>query len=133
MPPAMPSFILNLCSAPQRRALWRALLAVMLIVITCLALSPAPPKTITTGWDKSNHALAFAALAFSGVWALWQRPRQWIWLAMTLVGYGIAIEIAQSFLPPREADWHDVVADSVGIALGLLAAWPITASAARRR
>ncbi|WP_057300816.1 VanZ family protein [Pelomonas sp. Root1217] len=129
----MPSFILNLCSAPQRRALWRALLAVMLIVITCLALSPAPPKTITTGWDKSNHALAFAALAFSGVWALWQRPRQWIWLAMTLVGYGIAIEIAQSFLPPREADWHDVVADSVGIALGLLAAWPITASAARRR
>ena len=133
MPPAMPSFILNLCTAPQRRALWRALLAVMLIVITCLALSPAPPKTITTGWDKSNHALAFAALAFSGVWALWQRPRQWIWLAVTLVGYGIAIEIAQSFLPPREADWHDVVADSVGIALGLLAAWPITAIAARRR
>ncbi|WP_457445292.1 VanZ family protein [Roseateles sp. P5_E4] len=131
----MPSFLLHLCTAPQRRALWRALLAVLLIVITCLALSPAPPKTITTGWDKSNHALAFAALAFSGVWAMWpvsQRPRQWIWLVIALIGYGIGIEIAQSFLPPREADWHDVVADSVGIALGLLAAWPITASAARR-
>ncbi len=132
MPPAMPSFILHLCTAPQRRFLWRALLAVLLIAITWLALSPAPPKAITTGWDKSNHALAFASLAFSSVWAVWQRPRQWIWLAAALVGYGIGIEIAQSFLPPREADWHDVVADSVGIALGLLAAWPITASAARR-
>jgi len=132
MPPAMPSFILHLCTAPQRRILWRALLAVLLVAITWLALIPAPPKVITTGWDKSNHALAFASLAFSSVWAVWQRPRQWIWLAAALVGYGIGIEIAQSFLPPREADWHDVVADSVGIAIGLLAAWPITASAARR-
>lgn len=133
MPPAMPKLILNLCTAPEHRVLWRALLAVLLIVITWLALSPVPPKTLTTGWDKSNHALAFAALAFSSVWALWQRPRQWIWLAIALVGYGIAIEIAQSFLPPREADWHDVVADSVGIALGLAVAWFVTASAARRR
>ena len=132
MPPAMPRFILNLCTAPERRVLWRALLAIFLIVISYLALSPAPPPTLSTGWDKSNHALAFASLAFSSVWALWQRPRQWIWLVIALVGYGIAIEIAQSFLPPREADWHDVVADSIGIALGLLIAWPITASAARR-
>ena len=132
MRPAMPRFILTLCTAPERRALWRALLAVLLAVITWLALSPAPPKTFTTGWDKSNHALAFASLAFSGVWGVWPRPRQWVWLVIALVGYGIGIEIAQSFLPPREADWRDVVADSVGIALGLLLAWPITASAARR-
>jgi VanZ family protein len=133
MPPAMPRFILTLCTAPERRIVWRALLAVLLVVITWLALIPAPPKAITTGWDKSNHALAFASLAFSSVWAVWQRPRQWGWLALALVGYGIGIEVAQSFLPPREADWHDVVADSVGIALGLAVAWSITASAARRR
>ena len=132
MPPAMPRFLLNLCTAPERRVLWRALLALLLVVITYLALIPAPPKAITTGWDKSNHALAFASLAFSSVWAVWQQPRQWGWLVAALVGYGIGIEIAQSFLPPREADWHDVVADSVGIALGLIAAWPITANAARR-
>lgn len=129
----MPRFLLNLCTAPERRLLWRALFALLLVAISCLALSPQPPQAISTGWDKSNHALAFASLAFSGVWALWQRPRQWPWLVIVLLGYGIAIEIAQGFLPPREADWHDVVADSVGIALGLLAAWPITASAARRR
>lgn len=132
MPPAMPRFIVNLCTAPERRVLWRVLLAVLLVVITWLALIPAPPKMITTGWDKSNHALAFGSLAFCSVWAIWQRPRQWVWLSLALVGYGIGIEIAQSFLPPREADWHDVVADGVGIALGLLAAWPVAAGAARR-
>jgi len=132
MPPAMPRFILNFCTAPERRVLWRALLGVLLVAITWLALVPAPPKVITTGWDKSNHALAFASLAFSGVWALWQRPRQWGWLVLALLAYGVGIEIAQSFLPPREADARDVLADSVGIAIGLLAAWPITASAARR-
>lgn len=128
----MPRFILHFCASPERRGLWRLLLAVLLVAITWLALVPAPPRTLTTGWDKSNHALAFASLAFAAVWALWQQPRHWPRLVLALVAYGIAIEIAQSFLPPREADWHDVVADSVGIALGLLVAWPIASRAARR-
>lgn len=132
MRPAMPRFILHFCAAPERRVLWRLLLAALLIVITWLALVPAPPRTLTTGWDKSNHALAFASLAFTAVWALWQQPRHWPRLVLALVAYGIAIEIAQSFLPPREADWHDVVADSMGIALGLLVAWPVASRAARR-
>ena len=124
MPPAMKP-LLSLFTAPERRVLWRALLALMLAVITWLALSPAPPKTLNTGGDKANHGLAFASLAFSAVWAFWQRPRQWPMLVAALLAYGVGIEIAQSFLPPREADWHDVVADGVGIALGLLAAWPV--------
>lgn len=130
MPPAMKP-LLSLFTAPERRVLWRALLALLLAVITWLALSPAPPKSVDLGWDKANHSLAFASLAFSAVWALWQRPRQWIWLVLALLAYGIGIEIAQSFLPPREADWHDVVADGVGIALGLLAAWPVAVLASR--
>ena len=124
--------LLSVFTAPERRQLWRYLFTVLLAVISWLALSAAPPKTIDTGWDKSNHALAFASLAFTAVWGFWQQPRQWPRLIAVLVAYGIGIEIAQSFLPPRQADWHDVVADSVGIALGLLAAWPITAIAARR-
>jgi VanZ family protein len=130
MPPAMKA-LLSLFTAPERRVLWRALLALLLAVITWLALSPAPPKSVDLGWDKANHLLAFASLAFSAVWALWQRPRQWIWLVLALLAYGIGIEIAQSFLPPREADWHDVVADGAGIALGLLAAWPVAVLASR--
>ena len=128
----MPRLLIRLCTTAAYRTGWRALLLLLVLVVSWLALSPAPPKVLSTGWDKSNHALAFASLAFSGVWAGWPRPRHWAWLVVALLAYGIGIEIAQSFLPPREADWHDVVADSVGIALGLLAAWPITASAARQ-
>ena len=124
--------LIHLCIAPERRILWRTLLAALLVVITWLALTPAPPATITTGWDKSNHALAFGTLAFCSAWAVWPRPRQWGWLVLALLAYGIGIEIAQSFLPPREADAMDVLADGVGIALGLAAAWPVAALARQR-
>jgi VanZ family protein len=119
------SRLLLMFTAPERRPMWRALLATLLLAITWLALTSAPPRALDTGWDKSNHLLAFGSLAFTATWALWPRPRQWGWLVLALLAYGVAIELAQGMLPPRTADWRDVVADGMGIALGLLAAWPI--------
>lgn len=127
----MPSLLLNLFT--ERVALWRALLLLLLVAILWLALSPVPPKTVDTGWDKANHAMAFAALGFVSVWAWWPRPRGWAGLVLALLAFGGAIEIAQTFLPPREGDWWDLLADGAGIALGLLVALPITAMLARRR
>jgi VanZ family protein len=132
MRPAM-SALIRFATAPEQRRLWRLLLAILLAAITWLALAPHPPRTASTGWDKANHLLAFAALAFASVWALWPRPRQWGLLAAALLAYGGAIELAQSFVPPRSADWIDLVADGLGIAAGLLAALPFTRGAARRR
>jgi VanZ family protein len=37
-----------------------------------------------------------------------------------LLAYGLFIEVVQSWLPSRHADVLDLVADAVGIALGLL-------------
>ena len=125
MRPAMNS-LLSLFTAPAYRNLWRAVLLLLLVTVTWLALSPAPPKAVDTGWDKFNHALAFASLAFVSVWALWSQPRQWGWLVLALLAFGGAIEIGQSYLPPRTADWFDLLADGVGILVGLLPAWPIT-------
>jgi VanZ family protein len=130
MRPAM-SRLLLLCTAPERRPLWRALLLALLIAITWLALSPVPPETMDTGWDKANHLFAFGSLAFASVWAQWPQPRRWGWLVLALLAYGVGIEAAQSFLPPREADWHDVVADGLGIALGLLTALAVKLTAGR--
>ncbi|MFT7723483.1 MAG: VanZ family protein [Roseateles sp.] len=129
----MPPALLNLLTAPRHRPLWRALLAALVIAITWLALSPAPPKTLDTGWDKANHTLAFAALAFTAARALWPRPRQWGWLVLALLAYGAGIEVAQGFLPPREASMLDLLADASGIAAGLLPAWVVAALAARGR
>lgn len=124
--------LIRFATASEQRRLWRALLAILLAAVTWLALVPDPPKGVSTGWDKSNHMLAFASLAFTCVWALWPTPRQWWLIVAALLAYGVGIEIAQSFLPPRSADALDVLADGIGIGVGLLTAWPFTAIAARR-
>jgi len=122
--------LLRLLAAPERRNQWRALLALLLVLISCLALVPEAPPRLSTGWDKSNHALAFAALGFCGVWALPAWPRAA--LALALLAYGGAIEIAQGFVPPRKGDAVDLLADGAGIALGLVLARYMAALAARR-
>ena len=99
------------------RRLWQALFALLFIVISYLALSHAPPAGISTGWDKANHGLAFASLAFCGHMA--GARRGWL-LFMALLAYGGAIELLQMHIPNRDGDWHDLLADGVGIALGLL-------------
>ena len=124
--------LLRRAIAPERRPLWRALLTALLVAITYLALVPDPPRGVSTGWDKSNHALAFASLGIASVWAIWPRPRQWGRLVVALLAYGGAIEIAQSFLPPRSGEWQDLLADGVGIALGLMVASVVMGLARRR-
>lgn len=101
------------------RRLWQALFVLFFIAVSYLALSPAPPDGASTGWDKANHALAFASLAFSG--RLAGARRVWL-LAIALLAYGGAIELLQMNIPNRDGDWHDLLADAVGIALGLAAA-----------
>ena len=124
--------LIRFAAAPEQRRLWRVLLGLLFVAITWLALVPDPPQGISTGWDKSNHLLAFTSLAFTGVWACWPQPRQWWLLVLALLAYGIGIEIAHGFLPPRSADAADVLADGMGIALGLLVAWPFIVVTRRR-
>ena len=101
------------------RRLWQTLFVLLFIAISYLALSPAPPAGISTGWDKANHALAFASLAFSARFA--GARRNWP-LFIALLAYGGVIELLQLNIPNRDGDWHDLLADGVGIALGLVAA-----------
>jgi VanZ family protein len=44
------------------------------------------------------------------------------YVALGLVAYGAAIEIAQWFTPGRSCEWSDLLADSIGIAAGMLIA-----------
>jgi len=70
---------------------------------------------LTTGWDKSNHVLAFATLAFlaHNAW-----PHR-IWLMLSsLVSYGVLIEIIQTFTPDRHGEWSDLGADGLGLLIG---------------
>ena len=97
---------------------WRSTLVLLLIATLVLALVPAPPSRIDTGWDKFNHVLAFGTLAFclcmSLPWSLRGRP----WGLLGLLAYGGAIELLQRLTPNRQGEWGDLLADAVGIVLG---------------
>jgi VanZ family protein len=102
---------------PRSTSGWRLLLVFLLAVITWLALSPAPPPQADLGWDKLNHLAAFATLACV---ALLGRCGSFWRVGGALLAYGGLIEVLQSFMPPRVGEWPDLLADGVGIALGLL-------------
>ncbi|MCR6477491.1 VanZ family protein [Variovorax sp. ZS18.2.2] len=89
------------------------------IAILVLALVPSSSPIPTTGWDKTNHLLAFAVLAFLGNHA-W--PGRTVAVLLGLLVYGGLIEVLQSFTADRFAEWWDLLADGVGLVFGELAA-----------
>ena len=95
--------------------LWRLLFLACLTGVLVLSLMPAGVRLPNTGWDKSNHLLAFMALALTGLKAHPKRPA--LLLAGLLV-YGGLIEVLQSFTPDRMAEWGDLFADALGLAIG---------------
>lgn len=101
---------------PRSLTIWRAILALLLCLITWLALSPAPPPQADLGWDKLNHGAAFVTLAvvavLGGCGPYWR-------VGMGLLAYGGCIEVVQAFIPNRAGEWADLLADGLGIALGL--------------
>lgn len=105
-------------------ALSRGVFAVVVLVSLAVLFAPAsdvpgaPP-----GVDKLVHAVLFAALAATGRWA---GIGGWA-LGALLLGYAVASELIQGLTPlGRSTSIADVLADVVGIALGLLA-WSLLA------
>ena len=93
----------------------RLVLVLLLIVISWLALRTGPGPEISSGTDKLDHLAAFAALAVAAVLG---GGRPW-WAFFGLLAYGVLIELLQSQIPGRTAEAADVLADALGIALGL--------------
>ena len=105
--------------SPAARRVWAALLVLLAAFTLYAALSPKPPDQLNLGWDKANHTVTFALLAFVGVFALHGVVRAHALLAVGLLLLGAAIELLQTLVPGRSGDGLDLLADGVGIALGL--------------
>ena len=97
---------------------WRALLVLLIVAVSYLALTPHPPAGVDTGWDKLNHMSAFTALALCAHLGYPASRRARGVLLGALLAYGGLIEALQSFVPGRSAEWGDLLADAVGIASG---------------
>ncbi|HET7792631.1 MAG TPA: VanZ family protein [Rhizobacter sp.] len=98
---------------------WRGLLFVLVCVVCYLALVPMPPKNVDLGWDKLNHASAFAALTVAGCFGFPGSRGLVLRVLLALLALGGLIEIVQYFVPGRSCDWFDLLADATGMAIGL--------------
>jgi VanZ family protein len=101
-------------------AAFRIALAVTLAVTCFLAFTDRELPVINGVSDKVRHAAAFATLALLVDFAF-PASRFGAVKVMALLGYGVAIEVVQYFLPARDASALDVLADGAGVAMYALA------------
>jgi VanZ family protein len=98
---------------------------------------PQPPPTLDVVSDQAAHVLLYAGLASLVLRALaggWSGAVTggMASLAVTIsILYGVTDEIHQHFVPPREMDAMDLVADAVGATLAASALY--IASRVRKR
>jgi VanZ family protein len=101
------------------RRLWFVVGLLLAGATTYLSLLPVrylPPVQL---WDKLEHALAYVALAFWFGSVVVRRDILWVGLA--LLAFGGLIELVQGWMRMgRSADLFDLLADGIGILLGLL-------------
>ena len=90
-------------------------------MVAVLALVPVELLTspVFNWWDKAQHALAFGVLSLLGFAAFPERLGR---VALAMVLYGVAIELAQLAVGWRFGEWQDVVADITGV----IVAWGLT-------
>ncbi|MDB5464362.1 MAG: hypothetical protein JWP23_2751 [Phenylobacterium sp.] len=99
---------------PLRLAVYA--LATAILLYLCLAPSKDLPKVNL--WDKEEHAAAWLVLTATGLILSPRRPRA---IALYAFGIGVFVELAQWAMGfGRDADWHDVAADCVGIVVAFL-------------
>lgn len=94
---------------------FRVALAVALVITMYLATAQQEPSVIDNLNDKVNHVLAFYVLAFLADYSA-PKLRFNLSKGLTILGYGLLIEVIQYFLPYREFSLLDLAADGVGVA-----------------
>ncbi len=97
---------------------------VLLFFITLLTIMYLATTTNTqlavvqSMWDKANHFAAFFTLYI--LLSLAFKDLAIAYKISLLLGFGMLIEIVQYFIPGREFSFLDVVADSIGIFIGIM-------------
>lgn len=94
----------------------RIALAAAFAGITILATTPLSYPVVSGVNDKFTHVLAFFVLALLADFSFPEKEFA-IAMVLALLGYGLAIEIIQYFLPHRMFSLLDLAADAAGIGL----------------
>ena len=93
--------------------LWRGLGLFGLLAGLALSLLPIPPPPIELAYaDKWQHLVGLALMM---LYAGMLFPRQRLRAGLGLLLYGLGIELLQSLLPWRSAEWLDLLADASAV------------------
>ena len=98
--------------------IFQGMLYICIIAIEYLATTTQEIKPLEHSWDKANHFIAFLTLYI--LLSLAYKKLSVKVKILLLLAFGIQIEIVQAFIPGRDFSGFDVIADSVGITMGLV-------------
>jgi VanZ family protein len=103
------------------RRLWFSVGLAIALATAVVCLMPGRNLPHVGISDKLKHLIAFAMLAFWFGSILVRRDL--FWLVLALLAFGGLIELAQEFMRlGRDGDPRDLLADAVGVLVGLLLA-----------
>lgn len=103
------------------RPFYQILFFAVLLLALYLGMRPAPPPT---PFKFSMVAVLYhtGGLCVCCILSYLAYPKwRWWWRGVFMFAVGLAIEYVQSFHPSRTADIHDIYANTLGVALGLIA------------
>ena len=114
--------------------MWGPVVLYLAFIFTLSSI--AHPPELPAGSDKDLHALLYSGLGFLLARALAGGLDRTVTLTMAISTtvlvalYGVSDELHQYFVPPRQVEVLDVVADTIGAAVAAFAlyAWGIIRS-----
>jgi VanZ family protein len=98
-------------------ALWRLAFGAGLLLVAVMSLLPPDrlPQSMSLS-DKAVHALAYALLGALAVLS----GLTWRGALVSVVGFGLLLEIAQGVSGHRSFEGGDLLADAVGAGIGVV-------------
>ncbi|MGL4474643.1 MAG: VanZ family protein [Shewanella sp.] len=103
-----------------KRIIFKFALLLAVLVISYLVFSRPNYSPSVPHLDKIGHLSGFFCLSLLTYLAF--KPK-WPILLMIMAGYALLIEIVQSYLPYRSAEFGDWIADMSGVVLFYLSLW----------
>lgn len=96
----------------------RVTLFIILVAIAYLSLTPK--ETITIGNDKISHFIAYSVLMINIGLIVHGSTKGMIIGVCLALAYGALMEVGQHFVPGRYMSILDILANSLGVLLGVL-------------
>ena len=102
----------------RARPWWgRGVLWTSLLLVAYLSLMPYDGHLLDNQRDKLAHLMVYAVLTVLAYLA-YQRVAM-LWLVAALLVYSVGLEVGQYFVPGRFLSLADVIANTLGLLLGL--------------